>query len=74
MGILAKRRDSKNNLGGSGAGGFVAEFVTFVWKPLMAEIMEKGIRVVTNAGGLDPLALKKAIEDVILHFLLVLYL
>lgn len=45
-------------------GGYVAEFVTFVWKPLMQDIIRGNIRVVTNAGGLNPAALKKAIEDV----------
>ena len=63
MGILAKRRGSKHNLGGAGQGGYVAEFVTFVWKPLMQDILGKGIKVVTNAGGLDPCALKLAIEE-----------
>lgn len=66
VGILAKRRKQteKRALGGAGAGGYVAEFVTFVWKPLMRDIMEKQIKIVTNAGGLDPLALKVAIEQV----------
>ncbi len=54
---------------GAGEGGYVAEFVRIVWKPLMREIMEKGIRVVTNAGGMDPVALKHAIEKVYYNIL-----
>ena len=42
----------------------MAEFITFVWKPLMAEIMKRNIRIITNAGGLNPLGLKAAIEQV----------
>jgi hypothetical protein len=34
-----------------GEGGYVAEFVSDVWIPLMKEIMSKGIKIVTNAGG-----------------------
>lgn len=34
-----------------GQGGFVNEFVDFVWKPLMKEIIEKKIKIITNAGG-----------------------
>jgi hypothetical protein len=30
----------------------------------MHDIVERGIRLVTNAGGLDPLGLKQAIEEV----------
>ena len=51
-------------MAGAGAGGYIAEFVTFLWKPLMRDILDRGIRVVTNAGGLDPRALKAAIEQV----------
>jgi hypothetical protein len=37
--------------GGMGAGGYVKEYVTFVWKPLMKDILDRGIKVITNAGG-----------------------
>lgn len=64
LGILAKRRDTSGKaLGGAGRGGFIAEFVNFVWRPLMLAIMRQNIRVVTNAGGMDPRALKIAIEE-----------
>jgi hypothetical protein len=48
-----------------GEGGFVAEFVSDVWKPLMRDIITKKIKIVTNAGGMNPLALKAAIEKAV---------
>lgn len=62
MGLLARGRDAAAARGGMGAGGFVAEFVRDVWTPLLAPLMDKGIRVVTNAGGMDPRALRAAVE------------
>jgi len=49
--------------GGMGKGGYVAEFVRTVWKPLMNEFISRKIKIVTNAGGMNPLALKEAIEN-----------
>jgi len=37
-----------------GEGGYVAEFVTDVFAPLLKEIVDKKIKVVTNAGGPHP--------------------
>lgn len=34
-----------------GKGGYVAEFVRTVWKPLMNEFISRKIKIVTNAGG-----------------------
>ncbi|CAB4493180.1 DUF1446-domain-containing protein [Rhizophagus irregularis] len=67
MGILARRRNSKekSKLGGAGEGGYVAEFVTFVIKRLLPDLIKYNIKVVTNAGGLDPLACKQAVEKAI---------
>ena len=45
-----------------GEGGYVKEYVDTVWKPLMKEIMKRKIKLITNAGGLNPLGLKEAIE------------
>lgn len=53
-----KSSDSK----GAGEGGFVKEFLDTVYKPLMEPIIKRGIKIVTNAGGMNPLALKYAIE------------
>jgi hypothetical protein len=66
MGLLARGKaadKSKKGKGGMGGGGFVSEFVKAVWKPLAKEITSKGIRVVTNAGGMNPRGLKEAIEQ-----------
>ncbi|KAI8855209.1 hypothetical protein BC829DRAFT_438630 [Chytridium lagenaria] len=60
MGILSKSK--RNAKGGAGKGGFVQEFVDQVYAPNAIHIATKKIRVITNAGGLDPLALKAAIE------------
>eukprot|EP01080_Neovahlkampfia_damariscottae_P008379 gene8379-204_t len=62
MGILAKLKNKKSD--GMGEGGYISEFVTSVWKPLIKTIMKKKIKVITNAGGMNPLACKKAIEDI----------
>ncbi|KAF9585082.1 hypothetical protein BGW38_003972 [Lunasporangiospora selenospora] len=67
MGLLARHRKSG---GGSkkpsraGPGGYVGDFITFVWKRLVEDIVANGTKVITNAGGLDPLALKEAIETI----------
>ena len=36
------------------------DFLKNVWKPLMKEALEKNIKIVTNAGGMNPAALKVA--------------
>jgi len=64
MGILARSKDKGAATGGSGEGGYVAEFASVVWKPLMRQIMKHKIKLVTNAGGMNPLGLKAAIEKV----------
>ncbi|KAJ3370582.1 hypothetical protein GGF31_003895 [Allomyces arbusculus] len=55
MGVLAKRVDK-------GGSGYVDEFVRHVLGPLLPDIVKRNIRIVTNAGGLDPRGLKSAIE------------
>ncbi|CAG8565408.1 20536_t:CDS:2 [Rhizophagus irregularis] len=44
---------------------YLAEFVTFVIKRLLPDLIKYNIKVVTNAGGLDPLACKQAVEKAI---------
>lgn len=56
-------KSSREVSGGMGEGGYVREFVDVVWKPLMKQILKKNIKIVTNAGGMNPIALKKAIEE-----------
>jgi Acyclic terpene utilisation family protein AtuA len=41
--------------------GFISEFRDTVWRPLLRPLLAKGIRVVTNAGGLNPKALAEAL-------------
>ncbi|KAJ3119854.1 hypothetical protein HK100_000127 [Physocladia obscura] len=55
MGILA--RQSKAN-----RGGFVTEFVDEVFVRNANSIVKKNLKIITNAGGLDPVACKIAIE------------
>lgn len=62
MGILARRRKRSTKLGGSGAGGYVAEFITLVLNRILPQLLENETKIITNAGGLDPIACKEAIE------------
>ncbi|MGH8540478.1 MAG: acyclic terpene utilization AtuA family protein [Stenotrophobium sp.] len=57
MSILAAKRMKDAN------DGYATDFVEHVMAPLMPLIKQKGIRVVANAGGVNPLACKKALED-----------
>lgn len=45
--------------------GYATDFVAHVMAPLMAEIKSRGIKVVANAGGVNPLACKKALEEAV---------
>ncbi|MCB1748045.1 MAG: DUF1446 domain-containing protein [Gammaproteobacteria bacterium] len=45
--------------------GYASDFVTQVMQPLAGEIKARGIKVVTNAGGINPRALKAALEAVL---------
>jgi hypothetical protein len=64
MRILAHRRNSKekSKLGGAGEERYIAEFITLVIKRLLPDLIKYNIKVVTNAGGLDHLAHKQAVE------------
>jgi len=46
------------------SGGFIPDAVE-VMTPVLPEIAERGIRVVTNAGGLNPAGLARALEEAI---------
>lgn len=56
MSILARMK------AGDAQMGYATDFVSAVMKPLLAEIAQQGIKVVTNAGGVNPLACKAALE------------
>lgn len=58
MSILAAKRMRDPN------DGYATDFVEHVMAPLLAEIKARGIKVVANAGGVNPLACKKALEEV----------
>lgn len=44
--------------------GFAPDFVKFSMAPLLPTIKQKGIKVISNAGGINPLACGKALEKV----------
>lgn len=56
MSILAAKRMKDPN------DGYATDFVEHVMVPLMSQIEAKNIRVIANAGGVNPLACKKALE------------
>ncbi|MFA5938798.1 MAG: acyclic terpene utilization AtuA family protein [Sinimarinibacterium sp.] len=57
MSILAAKRMKDPNE------GYATDFVEHVMAPLLPAIKASGIKVVANAGGVNPLACKKALED-----------
>jgi hypothetical protein len=59
MSILARMKARKPD------SGYAADFVTMVMKPLAREIAEKRIKVVTNAGGVNPKACRAALASVL---------
>ncbi|MGH8447346.1 MAG: acyclic terpene utilization AtuA family protein [Solimonas sp.] len=58
MSILAAKRMRDPN------DGYATDFVEHVMAPLLPQLVERGIKVVANAGGVNPLACKKALEEV----------
>jgi hypothetical protein len=56
MSILAAKRMRDPNE------GYATDFVEHVMAPLMPELREKNIKVIANAGGVNPLACKQALE------------
>ncbi|KAM5385582.1 hypothetical protein ACJZ2D_000781 [Fusarium nematophilum] len=63
MGLLARSARSGSKRGVKGRnGGYISEFLDLVLVPHLDLILKKGIKIVTNAGGLDPVGLKAAID------------
>ena len=65
MGLLARRSRiaSQRNLATTPqTSGYISEFLTYVLAPLLPRLLDNKTRVITNAGGLDPVGLKELIE------------
>jgi hypothetical protein len=45
--------------------GYALDFVTSAMKPNLPEIARQGVRIVTNAGGVNPQACAMALRDVV---------
>ncbi|MDO9451760.1 MAG: acyclic terpene utilization AtuA family protein, partial [Stagnimonas sp.] len=58
MSILAAKRMRDAN------DGYATDFVEHVMAPLLPELQRRGIKVIANAGGVNPLACKAALEAV----------
>jgi hypothetical protein len=44
--------------------GYAGDFISGVMQPLIADVARKGIRVISNAGGINPLACRDALKKV----------
>jgi hypothetical protein len=44
--------------------GYASDFTDWVWKDNLAELKAKGVRIITNAGGLNPQACRKRMEAI----------
>ncbi|KAI8089605.1 uncharacterized protein BX664DRAFT_137829 [Halteromyces radiatus] len=62
MGILAARRQRRIMQGKEKGIDFINEFISLVLRPQLSALIKNGTKVVTNAGGLDPVGCKEAIE------------
>ncbi|KAI8390925.1 uncharacterized protein BYT42DRAFT_554896 [Radiomyces spectabilis] len=66
MGILAARRKRRMMQGKEGRGvDFINEFLTLVLRRILPDIAKNGTKVITNAGALDPVGCKQAIEKLL---------
>ncbi|KAH7016767.1 hypothetical protein EDB80DRAFT_703437 [Ilyonectria destructans] len=63
MGLLARsaRSGAKGGAKGRPNSGYISEFLDLVLAPYLDLIVKKKVKVITNAGGLDPVGLKDAI-------------
>jgi hypothetical protein len=65
MGLLARRSRiaSKRNIPVTPqTSGYIGEFLTYVLAPVLPILLANKTKVITNAGGLDPIGLKNLIE------------
>ncbi|KAL2679025.1 hypothetical protein Neosp_009781 [[Neocosmospora] mangrovei] len=64
MGLLARSaRSAQGSQKKRPAAGAITEFADLALLPNLDAILEKGIKIVTNAGGLNPVGLKEYIES-----------
>ena len=61
MGLLGRYKDKGTKT--MGQGGYINDFFN-IWKQLKTQIVKKNIKVIVNAGGLNPKGLKEAIEKI----------
>ncbi|KAI8989338.1 hypothetical protein BDB01DRAFT_698534, partial [Pilobolus umbonatus] len=62
MGILAIRRKRRQMTGKTDGTDYINEFLTLVLKRILPDVIKNGTKVITNAGALDPVGCKEAIE------------
>ncbi|CAG8711382.1 2225_t:CDS:1, partial [Scutellospora calospora] len=60
-----QKATDRKSLKGASKNGYISEFITYVLRPLLSDIIKHNIKIITNAGGLDPLACKLAIDSLI---------
>ncbi|KAG2223262.1 hypothetical protein INT45_006988 [Circinella minor] len=65
MGILAARRKRRILSGKDKGIDYVPDFLSLVLKNILPDIAKNGTKVVTNAGALDPIGCKEAIEKLL---------
>ena len=58
MGVLARLQESDPDR------GYATDFIRFVVKPHLTELLDREIRVVTNAGGINPEACAQQVRDI----------
>ena len=59
MSIMARARSTDESL------GYATDFVQAVMVPNLAQIAEQGVKILSNAGGVNPLACAQALRDAI---------
>lgn len=57
LAIMAKQKERDPN------GGFATDFVALALRPILGDLLGRGIRVVTNAGGINPRGCVRALQE-----------